>query len=163
MTEAARDGDRPSRHGKMLGEALALLADLGRHEAPMPIPDSCLTCAFRRGSMPNQTAGTGKMALDCVLGIDRDRFACHHGMKDGEPSKLCVGAIAARCAPFSKVKEILAAFRDELDALSDDDTDGVRQTFDAWLDAADPDRMMDVYQAARVYAKHIAESGTPGE
>ena len=61
-------GDRPSLHGKLLGEALALMADLGRAEAPMPIPEPCLTCAFRKGSVPNQTAGTGKIALDCVLG-----------------------------------------------------------------------------------------------
>jgi hypothetical protein len=158
MVDIAKDGDRPSRHGAMLGEVLALLADIGRRDAPMPIPESCLTCAFRRGTMPNQTAGTGKIALDCVLGIDRDRFACHHGMANGEPKKLCVGAIAARIAPFPEVKEILAAFYDELKTLDDGATDEVRATFDKWIDAADPDRKMDVYQAARAYAKRIAET-----
>jgi hypothetical protein len=74
MNKAA-DGDRPSLHGKMLGKALALMADLGRRDAPMPIPDQCLTCAFLEGSMPNQTAGTGMIALNCVLRIDPDRFA----------------------------------------------------------------------------------------
>jgi hypothetical protein len=75
MDKPAADGDRPSFHGKMLGEALALMAELGRREAPMPIPDNCLTCAFRRGTMPNETAGTGVIALNCVLRIDKDRFA----------------------------------------------------------------------------------------
>lgn len=113
--------------------------------------------------MPNQTAGTGKVALDCVLGIDKDRFACHHGMKDGDPQKLCVGAIAARMAPFSEVKEILAAFYDELKTFDDAADDDVRAVFDAWIDEADPDRKMDVYQAARAYAKHIAANGNCGE
>lgn len=149
----AADGDRPSRHGAMLGEALALLADLGRRDAPMTIPEACLTCAFRRGTLPNQSAGTGKIALDCVLGIDRDRFACHHGMKEGEPQKLCLGYIAARLAPFSEVKEILRAFYDELTAIDDGSADQVRAAFDAWIDRADPDRRMDVYEAARAYAK----------
>lgn len=160
--DAARNGDRPSRHGAMLGEVLALLADLGRHDSPMPIPDACLTCAFRRGTMPNQAAGTGKIALDCVLGIDRDRFACHHGMKAGEPQKICVGYIAARLAPFSKVKEILSAFHDEL-ALLGDDPDEVRAAFDAWIDRADPARKMDVYEAARVYAKHVRTADATGK
>lgn len=113
-TGPARDGDRPTKYGAMLGEVLALMAELGRRDAPMEIPDTCLTCAFRRGTMPNQSAGTGKVALDCVLGIDRDRFACHHGMKDGEPQKICVGYVAAMLAPFSQVKELLAAFHAEL-------------------------------------------------
>lgn len=140
----------------MLGEVLALLADIGRRDAPFPIPEACLTCAFRRGTSPNQSAGTGKMALDCVLGIDRDRFACHHGMKEGEPSKLCVGYVAARLAPFSQVKEILAAFYDELVEIGDG-PDEVRAAFDAWIDRADPERKMDVYEAARAYARHARE------
>jgi len=148
-------GDRPSRHGKLLGHALALIAQIGRRDAPIPIPDCCLTCAFREGSMPNQTAGTGKTALDIVLGIDRDRFACHHGMKDGEPKKLCVGYVAAMLAPFSEVKAIISAVHDELANISDSDPDDVRSAFDAWLALADPEMRMDVYEAARAYAKHV--------
>lgn len=153
-------GDRPSLHGKLMGKALALMADLGRRDAPLEIPETCLTCAFREGSMPNQTAGAGIMALNCVLRIDMDRFACHHGMKAGEPSKLCSGYIAAMLAPFSEVKEILAAFHDEL-ATIESEPDHVRAAFDAWLNKADPERRLDVYQAAREYAK--SELATPAD
>jgi hypothetical protein len=149
----AADGDRPSGHGRMLGKALALIAEIGRRDAPMPIPDTCLTCAFREGTMPNQTAGTGVMALNCVLRIDLDRFACHHGMKEGEPQKLCAGYIAAMLAPFSQVREILAAFHNELGTIEDSTDDEVRTAFDTWLSLADPERRLDVYQAAREYAK----------
>lgn len=154
---AAQDGDRPSLHGKMLGKALALIAEIGRRDAPMPIPDTCLTCAFREGTMPNQTAGTGMVALNCVLRIDTDRFACHHGLKEGQPQRLCAGYIAAMLAPFSEVRELLAAFHHELAAI-EDQPDDVRAAFDAWINRADPERRMDVYQAAREYAKgQIAE------
>lgn len=156
-------GDRPTLHGKMMGKALALMADLGRRDAPMPIPEQCLTCAFREGTAPNMSAGTGIMALNCVLRIDPDRFACHHGMKDGEPSKLCSGYIAAMLAPFSEVKEILTAFHEELAGI-ENEPDNVREAFDAWLNRADPERRMDVYQAAREYAKHqMADAVSNGD
>lgn len=159
----AADGDRPSIHGKMMGKALALMADLGRRDAPMPIPDMCLTCAFRDGSMPNMTAGTGIMALNCVLRIDPDRFACHHGMKEGEPQRLCSGYIAAMLAPFSEIKEILTAFYEELAAI-EERHDEVRTAFDKWLNHVDPERRLDVYQAAREYAKsEISEMQPPEE
>jgi hypothetical protein len=94
---AAQDGDRPSLHGKMLGKALALIAEIGRRDAPMPIPDTCLTCAFREGTMPNQTAGTGMVALNCVLRIDTDRFACHHG-PERRPAATALRGIYCRDA-----------------------------------------------------------------
>lgn len=153
--EPAAIGDRPSRHGKLLGHALATIAAIGRRDAPMPIPECCLTCAFREGSVPNQTAGTGVIALNIVLGIDRDRFACHHGMKDGEPQKICVGYVAAMLAPYSQTKAILAAFYDELKDFDAAGPDEVRAAFDAWLALADPEQRMDVYEAARAYAKHL--------
>lgn len=156
MTYDIKNGDRPSAHGRLLGAALALMADLGRRDAPMSIPDPCLTCAFRKGTMPNESAGTGIVALNCALRIDTDRFACHHGMKDGTPEKICAGYIAALLAPFSEVKEILTAFRDELDLIGNS-PDEARAAFDAWLDRADPQRRMDVYQAARAYAKEAAK------
>ncbi len=148
-------GDRPSRHGKLLGAALATIAAIGRRDAPMPIPDCCLTCAFREGSAPNMTAGTGKLALDCVLGIDQDRFACHHGMKDGQPQKICTGYVAALLAPFPEVRAILCAFYDELKEIDDSAPDEIRTAFDAWLAVADPEQRMDVYEAARAFAKHV--------
>lgn len=159
MTDIAADGDRPSSHGMMLGKALALIAEIGRRDAPMSIPDTCLTCAFREGTMPNQTAGTGMVALNCVLRIDTDRFACHHGLKEGQPKHLCAGYIAAMLAPLSEVKEILAAFQHEL-AEIEDQPDDVRAAFDAWLNKADPERRLDVYQAAREYAKAMLNPGS---
>lgn len=150
---AAADGDRPSIHGAMLGKALAVIAELGRRDAPMPIPDTCLTCAFREGSMPNQTAGTGVMALNCVLRIDTDRFACHHGMKEGQPKQICAGYVAAMIAPFSLVREVLDAFNAEMETIKDGQPDDIRIAFDAWLAGVDPGRRMDVYEAARAYAK----------
>lgn len=144
--------ERPSKHGKILGDALALLAMAGRKDAPTEIPDGCLTCAFRQGTMPNEMAATGKVALDCVMGIDKDRFACHHGMKDGEPPRLCTGYIAALLAPWSFTKEVLAAVKRDLDAMGDG-PDEVRAAFDRWHDGIDPDRKMDDYQLARAYAR----------
>lgn len=101
--------------------------------------------------MTNQMAATGKTALDCVLGIDPDRFACHHGMKDGEPSKLCVGYIAAILAPRSFTNEVLRAVKADLDAMPEG-PDEIRAAFDVWHNEVDPDRKMDDYQLARAYA-----------
>jgi len=112
--------------------------------------------------MPNMSAGTGIVALNCVLRIDTDRFACHHGMKDGEPRRLCAGYIAAMLAPYSQVKEILAAFHKEL-ADIEKQPDHVRAAFDKWLSLADPDRNLDVYQAAREYAKSQISKVSPAD
>lgn len=148
--------DSPSCHGAILGEALALLAEFGRKDASFEFPECCLTCAFRRGSMSNEMASTGKMALDCVLGIDKDRFACHHGMKEGQPQKLCVGYIAATLAPWSAIKEVVAAVKAELDKM--DGPDGVRAAFQTWYVETDPEKRMDVYQLARAYAMRFRET-----
>lgn len=145
------NGDRPTKHGSLLGEALALIADLGERYSPIPMGERCSTCAFRKGSVPNQSAGTGMIALNCVLGIDRDRFACHHGMKDGEPKRICVGYMAAILAPFSQVKEVLVFMHENLG--KDDGEDDVREAFDKWLHDFDPKGKLDVYQVARAYQK----------
>jgi hypothetical protein len=144
--------ERPSKHGAILGDALALLAMAGRRDAPMAIPDGCLTCAFRPGTMPNQMAATGKIALYIVLGLDKDRFACHHGMKDGEPKKICVGYVAARLAPWSLTLEVISTLKKELDGM-DKSADEVRADFDRWINKLDPDRKMDDYAIARAFAK----------
>lgn len=149
------EGDRPSKHGSILGEALALIADLGGRDSPVSLGERCATCAFRKGSVPNQTAGTGTIALNCVLGVDRDRFACHHGMKDGQPNRICVGYIAARLAPFSSVKEVMAVLMGEISKV-DDGADPIRESFDAWLHEVDPSGSMDVYQVARAYLRRAA-------
>lgn len=142
------EGDRPSHHGSLLGAVLATLADLGERDSPVPLGERCATCAFREGTVPNQTAGTGMVALNCTLGIDPDRFACHHGMKDGTPTKLCVGWIAARLAPWSKVRELVSMLNEEL-AKGDPEVDEIRAGFDAWLHRVDPHGELDVYQVAR--------------
>jgi hypothetical protein len=154
MSDKVIEGDRPSAHGAILGEALALLADLGARDARMDNwRDRCATCAFRKGTAPNQTAGTGITALNCVLGVDRDRVACHHGMKGGDPQRICVGYMAARLAPFSAVKEILPVLAAELAAHGEPLCDEVREGFDGWLKETDPDGKMDVYQVARAYQR----------
>jgi hypothetical protein len=144
------DGDRPSRHGKILGEILSRLAAVGR-EAEPDLPDSCLTCAFRAGCMPNQMAGTGVVALNCVLGIDKAAFACHHGMRDGEPTKLCVGYLAARLAPIELARAEMVKLHERLAGMSGPDE--ARADFDAWLTEIDPEGRMDVYDLGRAFAK----------
>jgi hypothetical protein len=143
---------RPSRHGAFLGEALSLIEMAGRKDFPGELAPLCATCAFRPGSLPNQTAETGVIALNTVLGIDKDRFACHHGMKDGQPSKLCAGYIAARLAPFSFTKEVLAAMLTQLDRL--EGPDEVREAFDAWFAQVDSTGKTDEYKLARIYASY---------
>ncbi len=149
-----KDGDKPTGYGAILGDALALIAAAGRKDLPdgTVIPDACLTCAFREGTLPNRMGGTAKQAIDCVLGIDRDRFACHHGMKNGEPKRLCSGYLAAMIAPFSFVKEVLNAANNDLAAFDDAAPDPVRDDYVLWLSKLDPKSKMDVYQIARAYA-----------
>lgn len=155
MSSKVIEGDRPSKHGAILGEALALIADLGERDSPVPLGERCATCAFRKGSVPNQTAGTGTVALNCVLGVDKDRFACHHGMADGQPKRICVGYMAARLAPFSSVKEAMAVLMDEINQMGDG-ADTIREAFDAWLQEIDPEGKMDVYQVARAWLRRAA-------
>lgn len=151
--------DRPSKHGKLLGEALALIADKGRACSAESLPDTCLTCAFRRGCMTNQMASTGKLAFDILVGLDKDDFACHHGMKDGSPTKLCAGYLAAKLAPWKFTVEVTQGLAAALNAMSNDETDEVREQFDAWLRDTDPDFKMDAYQLARAYASNPPKAG----
>lgn len=72
---------------------------------------------------------------------------------DGNPQKICVGYMAARLAPFSGVKKIMAALQADLVAHGDPESDEVRESFDAWLTETDPDSKMDVYQVARAYER----------
>jgi hypothetical protein len=157
MGDDIKNADRPSRHGASLGAVLADLAEAGRAADPT-VPEPCGTCAFRRGSMPNQMAGTGIVALNTILGIDTDDFACHHGMEDGEPTRLCAGYIAALLAPFSVTKEALIKLGSRLDDSSGPDE--VRAAFDAWLAEVDPDGKMDVYQLGRAYARTAKSAGS---
>jgi hypothetical protein len=154
MSESWKNSDKPTGYGAILGDALAMIAAAGRKNLPegTVIPDTCLTCAFREGALPNRMGGTVKEALDCVLLIDGDRFACHQGMKDGEPKRICAGYLAAILAPFSFVKEVIASAHKDLDAFDDLAPDPVRDDYVRWLLKLDPDGAMDVYQIARAYA-----------
>lgn len=153
MTEQPKDFDRPTRHGQLVGQAMTMMADRGREECPA-LPECCLTCAFRPGTIPNESAATLKIAFDAVMGIDDGHFFCHHGLKDGEPSKVCVGYAAALLAPFPFVKEVLMTLYDELGTLGEGaQLDRVREAFDRRLAKADPNREMDAYQMARAYAR----------
>ncbi len=143
--------DRPARHGAALGRALAKIAEAGRAASPEPLPPMCATCGLREGTMPNISAGTGIMALNCVLGIEKDAFACHHGMSDGEPTRLCAGYLAARAAPFEIVRAIMADLSTEIDGFAGPDT--IRADFDAWWAGVDPERTMDWYALARLFEK----------
>lgn len=114
----------------------------------------CATCAFREGSMPNQMAATGLTAMHCALGTDPDPFGCHHGMKAGEPSKLCVGYLAAQRAPFEAWKQGMS---DMLATMPSDENDAIRADFDRWRAAIDPDRKLDVYQLGRAFARRDSD------
>jgi hypothetical protein len=144
--------ERPSKHGAMLGEALSLLERAGREHSSEQLPEMCLTCAFRPGCMTNQMASTGLAALNCVLDIDKDDFACHHGMKAGQPTRLCVGYFAAKLATLSVSREVLLELGRRLDTVEGPDT--VRAAFDLWVDEIDPDHNMDDYQLARAHANN---------
>lgn len=143
--------ERPSRHGAILGKALAALVEAGREIEPN-IPPACATCAFREGTMPNQMAATGIVALKCVTGADPDDFACHYGMAEGWPTKLCAGYHAAIRAPAEvriRIVEKVAADVAEID----DSDDPIREAFELWHADIDPDGLMDDYQLARAFAR----------
>lgn len=142
--------DRPTRHGRLLGQALADIAKHGREvedEGPC-----CGTCAFLPGSLPNQCAGTLRLAMDCLTGVDASsRFACHYGLKEGEPTRRCAGYESALHAPRSLVMEKLTGVYRQLEAAWGGAPDEVRGEFDAWWNQVDPDRKMNIYQLARAY------------
>lgn len=158
LTLTSPDRERPSRHGLILGEALAALAKIGREGAP-ELPEMCATCAFREGCMTNQMASTGLTALNCVLGIDKDRFACHHGMRDGEPTRICAGYIAARVAPWSLVQRVVEWLNTQLTSL--EGPDDVRAAFDIWVATVDPHGEMDDYRRGRAYLRAALDRVQP--
>lgn len=148
--------DRPSTHGKLLGQALSLIEKIGRRDMPFEMPPMCATCAFREGSMPNQMAATGLDAMRTMMGVDPDRFGCHHGLEDGQPTRVCVGYIAARNAPWSAMMEIIGEATKRLDAMDKSSADEVRIAFDAWVKKVDPEGTMDDYKLARELMKETA-------
>lgn len=150
---ASNLGDRPSRHGALMGDLLARLAEAGATgDLSAALDFMCGTCAFRRGTSPNTSAGTALIAFKCAVGVDTDQFACHHGMKDGWPQRLCAGYyLAAKNAPFDVLKSETIKLHEALADLGD--SDDVRDAFDAWANEVDPDCKLDVYEIARRWQK----------
>jgi hypothetical protein len=144
---------RPSQHGAILGEALADIAKAGRVGVGN-LPEMCATCAFREGSLPNQMAATVSLALDCVLGIDPDDFACHHGMNAGQPTRLCAGFLAAQLVPMPIILAAVQTASARLASLPEHDS--VQAEFDAWSASVDPEGKMDNYQWARAHLRSKA-------
>lgn len=136
--------DQPSSHGAALGKLLSAMVQAGGGA------EMCATCAFREGSMPNRMAGTGLIAMHCAMGTDPSPFGCHHGMQDGEPSRLCAGALAASRATLEQWKVGMGALIGALP--SDGVPDPIRDDFNAWREQIDPAGALDVYQLGRAYA-----------
>lgn len=150
---------KPSDHGAALGAVVSKLADAGYALRP-DLPERCATCAFKPGVMPNQMASTLLDAYRCVLGIDTDAFACHHGMTEGQPTKLCGGYLAALAAPWTVVKAATEELKIKLDDISANPgrRDEVREAYDAWVAVADPEGRLNAYQLAREHLKTLKTS-----
>lgn len=144
--------ERPSRHGKILGQFLSAVAEVGRTVAPeCASRGMCSTCAFRDGAMPNQMAATALTAFNCVMGVDPDQFACHHGMREGVPTKLCAGYLLAKLAPWPEIQAECAKLKQRMDEAAGPDE--VRANFESWLNEVDPGRTLDDYALARLFAR----------
>lgn len=67
----------------------------GLRIAVAPTPKMCSSCAFRLGSVPNQSLCTTIDAKDCAK--KAQRFMCHEnmGIETGEPTKTCAGYAAS--------------------------------------------------------------------
>lgn len=141
--------DRPSRHGAALGKALARLADAGNGP---DLPERCAGCGLRDGTYANQCAATVKEALNCVVGVEPGPFACHHGMVDGEPTRMCAGYAAASRVPQHLARPIIVGVLAELDAVRDT-PDPIRERIDQWIATVDPEGKLNDYQRARLYER----------
>lgn len=67
--------------GAQLGDMLARFFERELSDQPNEIRERCSTCAFRPGTLPNQSAGTLMNALKCV--VERDPFFCHEKGREG--------------------------------------------------------------------------------
>jgi len=73
----------PTLWGALYGVGLAAGVDSNK---------ACEGCAFRLGTHANQSPGTTVDADSCVHGYwSDDPFWCHEDLKDGQPTKKCVG------------------------------------------------------------------------
>lgn len=149
-----RDG--PSAHGKLLGKLLAAWAKAGEHHADQPM---CSGCAYREGTLANMSAGTGSNAMNCALGVDPAPFGCHHGMKDGLPSKPCQGWLAAHGylagLPINEVSPGLEQLAKDVQAC-EGQPDQVRADYERWAAEHDPDGRMNDYERARIFNRPLS-------
>ncbi len=83
----------PTPEGEELGRHMARFADQEAEKlsaAGLPVPQRCIDCAFRAGSIPSGCPPTIMTAIKCVF--EREPFSCHHGLDaDGEPTRICAG------------------------------------------------------------------------
>jgi len=90
--------NRPSAEGEQLGEQLARIAEKALEKLRERFPEHeepCESCAFRRGTVPNQCLPTVMDALKCV--VEQTHFYCHQGPKH-EAKQLCTGYMIALAA-----------------------------------------------------------------
>jgi hypothetical protein len=91
----------PSAEGVLAGKELARIFQpaIESFEAIPDMPHRCKTCAFRLGTIPNQTLPTVMDAVKCIA--EKEDFFCHT-----DTDQLCVGYVAAAVAsqntPFVK-------------------------------------------------------------
>lgn len=125
--------DRPSYNGALVGEVLTMLYDAGiANMKNGPIGKRCSTCAFKAGTMANQSERITLEALDCTIGLYDAAFGCHSGIKEGEiPKTICQGYIVAKLAPFKVTKEAISTLVKKLKNVVDKDT--IKDAFDSWF------------------------------
>jgi len=84
--------NKPSEMGAKLGENMARFADqreIEWREQMGFIPVRCSTCAFTKGTPPNQMLGTMANATKCAM--EGETFYCHHDTDKGRPHRVCAG------------------------------------------------------------------------
>lgn len=82
----------PTPEGRLLGSALARIADVAEIEALARFPrhhPRCDDCALRSGTLPNGCTETLFDVIKCVVEVVP--FFCHKGVRDGKPRHLCAG------------------------------------------------------------------------
>lgn len=85
----------PCPEGIELGSHLARFCDQAEAKKTKEfgeLPPRCVDCAYRAGTIPNGCLSTVADAMKCWL--EREPFFCHHGVVDGEPTRLCRGWVA---------------------------------------------------------------------
>lgn len=139
-----------SHHGAALGKALSEIESKGRLINPN-IPEKCNGCAFRLGTLANQSASTVKDAVGALANLDDAVFVCHHGLdEEGLPTRPCYGYEAAIKADKSVVLPIL---EDALQNLTPDNgIDLLAKEYWEWIEEIDPNNELDDYQRGRKWA-----------